>query len=1139
MNQKSAIELAWSVSGLLVLFLCASGSTVAMAQAPSFDLDKCQLIELEGMTLDGIPIDTPLQCPFKPARTIKIHDFLTVVQCDQKTICGKEYGVLADYTGRFFYGESKEISVVEPPGETRDVPMLARHGGRMAFGDCIAARVVDERGGAFFRLDTADMIPHRITRLVRLVTGTQVFACYKFGDLLLAYHEGAVGLIQTAEVELEPIVIDAGYFETRGPFCREIVWQAVTTRPVFMYQRLPSGPQRFPEALRRGEPLSIIRMLTGRRVQGNPWLEVRANDRVGFVPMDAIAIEPDFGSKLPSVPMDTCPEVVATATVTCDVEAIPIAWLLPGRRGRMPNKVRLSKGASLPVLTVGLHSLKVLLFDAVVSLSNDRCVELDDSTVNDRILSPLQSVRPVKTAPEGERGALRKYLLRLIPETTIPGSRNPQVIRFSKMLSSGDNSKKILEQYGDSFPLESLTAPDLNELIESGAEKTLIRAVFRGANEAENLFDIFDEMEEDICPSKCRNPHGDESDSEYLENIVQSYKQHPELAITATLLIDGELHEVVARLPLCLKGECQSVDARLLFAMALSGLELPYLSRELFLDLLEAGDQLSEELLIVAFDELRGEVRITGTSPRVLDITRRLCTSGDQALPSKVKINSCLLAAQSALELNQDTTATTMLDLLGSTAEDIPRYFEARGRIALKRSVREEDEVDLKAGVDLYMRALRAALQKCSFHAELFQKMLLQVARAAYSSGDHSISYRLLKYMMPETLSEGFLLPLQLLSAPQDFERAKQLLACAGGRNRHLRESPEFALGSSFILTGRCKFGLAENAVTIASEKIAALKQLSAELDTVFRSSRINGALSWRAGELLEAIHATLLEHRLSSRHVEELQAIMRSTGACGRWGNLKNEISGLCRLATEVGAPRPNALKERLLALVKAADMPCVQGVVSATNQLRRRLNDLEVATVFIRDDIRLALETNWDETIRFWGSVAGSAKSNYCDDLKAWANGEDPSWIDSIDGLLFRFDPLCRHRSDIKLSESQKEAFDEATDSGRNLCSVQSNKSEDSQVNTADLWLATEQFLDERATTALGCLIEAEEEGARKSGLLLLIRGYLPGLMLIRHSHLDALGMLSVSGRIMSVLRTMADNSSTLRDSLCSPGR
>ena len=1128
-------NLSSSVVKALVIISAACISALpsgrSSAEERPVDLSNCRLVETVGVYLDAVPMSTPKACPFVTDQPIRVAQHHTVVLCGTEEICGKTWGLLADQGGRRFYALPSEYVVVEPQGESRDVPRRAWTPSRTGHGDCIAGQVKEPKGIPFYLLDNLDGRSPAVTDVVRLQEGTNYHICQRVGSFVLAYQQGRPGLLDASAMHLEPERIDASYLKDPGPFCFGLRWSAATTRPVFLYEIRGDGIRRSPEALRRDEPVTVLGLETGRGGRDSVWFHVHAKGKDGLLPIDSLQLLAGYQLHPPEIPGSFCQETSGKVRFRCETDLIPLGWTEPARTGRLPNTVRLGKGAELPLLSVGRQSAKVILFDSIAAVSMNDCVVVDTKESVELTMSPLRASRPVLDVPSDQQ-SMQDALIHRLPDVSFEAVPNPRLADLLSLVKQNVHTSQILDQRGAAFQFDSVPAATLVEFSVAGADHQLLRALFRGASGAEDLHDVLERVTRRLCPSSCNldlapetSPPGDkqsfslpeELEAENIEGLI--------------LLEQGAFHEYIETYPTCFSQKCPPGPEALLMARALEGVELNNLAREAYVDLLGADPNLQAGMGAASLKGVRRMIRKTGATQRITDALRGLCNLSRSGNDGPFLRDLCILALQSSLDVGEHDEASRLLEhstLLGGPPDF--RIHEAQGRLSLAAGSPD--------GLISYLKAVDVALDRCPFHGEIVQKLLLQAARAAYSLNELSVAHVLQGYLLPQTMSEEFLLSVQILSSPRDFKRAQALMACAGGRDRYLRRSVEFALAAGFILTGNCQFDVAHRALLRATERLDKMTSVSKLLDGLVRDTSLMSDGSHHAGPLLKAIHDLLDSQEVSSRDLEEIDNALRGTGPCGRWWDLRREILELCSLADEVNLERPVHLVGNLQRLLDDLDQPCVVASLQATRLLRSRLVDLGVTTSLLMDDIRLVLESNLDAMKNMWAHFKQRARDNYCADLAAWAAGEDPDWINGIEDLRLPFEPFCVGEMSVTLTDGQRKRLSEATANGANLCRIKNkHRTRKDQGNTM-LWTAVDDFLDERSMTALDCLIQAKRHGASETGLLLLVRRYLPGLLIVNHDQLDRLGAWTLPSELTALLRTIADGNSRLRGSLCVSG-
>lgn len=1130
--RRFRFPLRLSLIAIAGLHLVLSEPHLASAQpAESMNAqgaEDCRLVQLKKHVIHGFTPESPLACPIRIKSQASMHDYNTVVVCDWKTLCGKDYGVLRNESGLRMHALSSDFDVVEPEWERSDIPILPAKGNSLESAICLRSVVSEQRGAPFFVIDPNGGESGVISDVRRLRLGTELFVCRRYGQFLVSYIEHSRGLLPTDSVSLEEIKLDRSYLETRSRnLCHSVAWDGKLNRQSFLYTLEGAVLSKMPESIKAEQPVRVLSVVRGRSLAGRPWYHVLAKGQDGYLPPAAVTLDAGFTQIIPASPRHNCPAVVATARLTCRQKATPLAWAKSDREDPLPSSIRLEEPTVVPVISMGKRSLKVLVFDTVASLPRNNCVEVVEVENLALGLQPETAACPVVWRNAGGGASLRLRLLGLLDESRIPERVHSEVRNLADQLQGTGSSMEILSNKDGNLPIRDITASDLSILKNAGADNILLRAAVLGTSRAKDVYDALDDtlatFSRPSAPKDCmERSWADEQASLDLNSWSEAN------AKLIVLLVEEDFLELLRSLPDCLAGQCSSVERSFLAGAAFHGLGLHLLARETFTDLLESDDLAVGAIGWHILLGIRLSLKKTGTSRRTKDALARICSrSSGLNFPKQERGEACLIAAQLAAELDELADASALVARVDGGRPDDVRSMELAARL----QVLQGDQ----GGVRAYVAALGATAASCPLSSERAQKTALQLARAAYSFDDKPIAYKLLSYLLPSTLMDAPVLTMQLLADPGDFRRAASFLSCSGRHERQFAVSPEYAITMGYVLTGKCRFAQADRALRGAEHRLERLDDLAQALDKVVGGIQLQGGATLSATAVMKMVNKVLIKHGVASSDIPELQSILSPSGACGEWWAVTKEKQQLSEIEELLSYAGSRFLQRRLTILRDELEKPCVWAMSTTARSIRKRSGGLTVATHVLRDDLRYAVEGNWDSAILLLQRMVAMAKRNFCDDMRRWSSGEDPTWIEAIDGLLLPFHPSCDRENAVKLSSQQRQQLSEATNRSSGVCTTGSPQPYADYQDSA--WTAVDQLLGDRAGSALECFVQAGRHGAKEAGLLLLVRRYLPGLILLNHEIIDTVDLSAFSPQIATVLRTYADGSRRLKDSICAP--
>ena len=1112
--------------------LCAlvSALPVPLLHAKELPLEKCRLVRLLGDSIDGFPADSPLTCPLPENTRATIHEKSTVVFCGRKTICGKRHTVLANETGLTIYTLEDTFDVVEPRWEAGDAELLGRRGDRHEpRPKCLRARISNPRGTSLYVVTDPALAGGEIVDVRRLRVQETVFACRKFGPLLLAYHDGRAGLVVANDLQLEPSQVDAGYVERAGPFCKALAWEGTLLRDSFMYVQTAGGIRRIPERARRLDIVHVLSVVGTRKKRA--WHEVIAFGQRGYLPPGSLAISPRFIAVTPDSPLTYCPEALKVGEIDCPTTATPLSWIERARKERLPGKLRLHAETLLPIVSIGRKSVKALYMGTVVSIRRGSCLELTDDPMPEMAMLPERACEAVRGKRAGRAGKTHLDLLQGFTDLGVFSTSAEVTGRVLEMARPDTRPGEFIQAHADWFPFARVRPIDVATMLEAGVDVDLVRAAVLGGGAGQGLYEAFEETLAQLKKGSCGagtsqlEPPGDFEDRLFELAESEGFPEKDREAIGDYLA--GGKGVSVDELTTCfLKGCSRSLHSLLLAgAFIEEGLALP--ARELLFDIL-ADREHAAGLVPATVPALREAIWRAGPSRRGTELLLAICRGELKgSVDTRTQAESCHLAGRSMLELGLTAEAIETVKLLTELGVREPRFLELTARCAV---IKEDPQ-----GLKRYVEALAMAGGGCSIYSATVQAVMLQMARAAVANGETAIAYELVRLMHPDTMLKDYVLVLQLLSHPDDFARALTFLKCATGKNAAARKGPEVPLALSFYYTGKCRLATAMGSVLLAEHRLKTLATLAARLEDTFALHKSGKLGRPEAARVLHQLHE-LLEHAgARSDEFPELSDVLQRSGVCARWWKYRTEGFKLAALARELELSEDNRFAGMLKSYEYEQEAPCVYAAFGAVDAIRERHGNLFGAATKLRADLVDSLNANWKAAQVLWHRMADLALDNFCMDLKNWAEGRDPSWVESLDDLMLPFTPECNAGSrKVVLTTQQREAFDQATDRGRNICRLGGGLG-DEDMSEESTWMKVQNLVSSWSNQALHCLVEAEDQGASDEGLLLLMRRYLPALALVDHAQLDSMDINDLPEEVQAALHAIADSSHEVRDSIC----
>ena len=159
----------------------------------------------------------------------------------------------------------------------------------------------------------------------------------------------------------------------------------------------------------------------------------------------------------------------------------------------------------------------------------------------------------------------------------------------------------------------------------------------------------------------------------------------------------------------------------------------------------------------------------------------------------------------------------------------------------------------------------------------------------------------------------------------------------------------------------------------------------------------------------MKKLDALLRQHQVTSRHLPQLERLLKPTGPCGQWAEWQRE-SAVLKAAVPEDYRAPAWLQAQLAPRLAEVDARCLQGLRNATGQLDLRIADLVEQHAELAVDHGEVLVQQLDLAQQWLGRLHDLAVKNLQADWQA-AGGERSAWGLALtqldDGPAFAIQP------------------------------------------------------------------------------------------------------------------------------------